>query len=812
LAAYGFEEMHWVARDVDEIAAHDPELVSDIYAAVFGHDEPSTEKTDMGGSRILSLTSNRRQDYDGAKWQLGQSFPRFVQGAPVAAARAMARITDAYASKEHRSVSSTPAIEIFDINGQQASISTDYSYIWDRGGASHRDNEIGILGSFFRHLEELIRSPDQSETVDQVLAVLIRDTRQAVIWARLLRLGALHPAEFGVKLRSLAWAEPVLRSIDTESDAGDFVAAIFPLLSAEERERVEKTILAFPKAAEEEKEKKIAERDRARLLGRLSAENLVTPEAKRLLEELRATSAIPEPTPRRPLFQVSAVDMNETRWVEDVLGVSAESESHKKFLDLQRPVKDFYSGHSNNAPTIREAEGALPSLTTLRDFLQNSSSDVDPKLVVMGYGNLAGAAKVIANSEKLECETEAGQLARSVLLEMSHRPEPEHDPAHDAAFDEHPSWGAPISRIEAAAGLISLARHSSCCGPDVLEAIERLGRDEAPEVRFQIAANLTCLYKTASERMWKFLEDRSQTETSSAVLDALASCLNRLAGPHSDRSAELSQRIFARVQGPGSEDPRATCLHTLVGLYVWQNHDASNKMVCGLVRDARANPRELLVVLSDLRNTLTNGSTEPPSVEDSAVRTRAVELFHSVTVAACDAFEALIAGPKTSDGSEPDVEPAREIARLVDHAAAQLFFASGVFRGGQEPQNISRAQQERFYRELTPTIDRLSAIGLPSAVHHLIEMLEVFVSLDPRKVFLHIAALVESGRRGSYQYEQLAADHIVRIVETYLAEYRSLLQEDADCRIALRQTLDAFVEAGWPAAQRLSYRLDEIFR
>jgi hypothetical protein len=312
--------------------------------------------------------------------------------------------------------------------------------------------------------------------------------------------------------------------------------------------------------------------------------------------------------------------------------------------------------------------------------------------------------------------------------------------------------------------------------------------------------------------MWNFLEDRTQTETSNAVLDALASDLNRLAGPHSDRSAELSQRIFARVQGPGSEDPRTTCLHTLIGLYIWKDHDASKKMVCGLVRDARANSRELLVVLSDLRNTLTHDSTEPPSADDSAVRTRAVELFHSVTVAACDAFEALIASPKKSDGSEPDVELTRELARLVDHAAAQLFFASGVFRGGQEPQNINRAQQERFYRELTPTIDRLSAIGLPSAVHHLIEMLEVFVPLDPRKVFLHISALVESGRRGSYQYEQLAADHIVRIVERYLAEYRSLLQEDAECRIALRQTLDAFVEAGWPAAQRLSYRLDEIFR
>jgi hypothetical protein len=97
-------------------------------------------------------------------------------------------------------------------------------------------------------------------------------------------------------------------------------------------------------------------------------------------------------------------------------------------------------------------------------------------------------------------------------------------------------------------------------------------------------------------------------------------------------------------------------------------------------------------------------------------------------------------------------------------------------------------------------------------VHRLVEMLEMFVPLDPRKVFLQISALVEGGRRDNYQYESLATEHIVRIVTRYLAEYRSLLQEDAECRTALRKTLDIFVVAGWPAAQQLSYRLDEIFR
>jgi hypothetical protein len=432
----------------------------------------------------------------------------------------------------------------------------------------------------------------------------------------------------------------------------------------------------------------------------------------------------------------------------------------------------------------------------------------------MGCGTLAAACKAIANMEHLPAATPLGLFAQSVLLEMSRYPEPKHDPAQDASFDEHPSWGAPIARIEAAEGLISLARHSSYYGSHILEAIQRLGRDPAPEVRYQIATNITSLYKTAPEQMWEFLEERSQAETSNAVLDSLAYCLNRLAGPHPDRSVELSRRIFNRAQGDaGAEKPRETCLHTLVAMHVWRDHAVAKHVIYDLTADVPTHTRELQVVLSSLREPLTRSVSSESNSEDSGIRSRAIELFHSIAVAGCGAFTSLFARSQGEGWSESDAEILREVARLVDHVASELYFASGVFVGGQSGEKrITFEEQERFYRELTPTIDLLSTIGLASMVHRLVEMLEVFVPFDPRKVFLQVSALVEGGKRDNYHYESLATEHIFRIVARYLAEYRSLLQEDAECRTALRKTLDAFVAAGWPAAQQLSYRLDEIFR
>lgn len=812
LAQYGYEEMHWVSRDLEEIEYMDPDLIAEIYAAVFAHDEPSTESTEMSASRILPLTSNRRQDYNHTKWQLAQNYPRFLERAPLAASRVMIHVIDGYVAAEHRSVSSTATIEKFEIDGHEASFLHDYSYIWGDGASGH-DDAVQILNAFFRHLEQMLQDRERAEIIGAILAVLFREAKQAIIWARLLRLGAQYPAELGLRLRSLAWALPVLRSIDTEHEAADFVAAIFPLLTAPERERVEKTVLSFPDS-KEGNEKEIAERDRTRVLGRLNPQDLVSEEAKRLLQELAASNAIPAPEARRPRFQVSAVEMNETRWVQDILGVSAEKESHKNFLQLRQPVEEFQSRHSNSTPSPEEAEAGLPQLEALRGALQNPGKEVDTKLLNMGSGTLAAACAVVAKIENLSCETQLGSFVRAVLLEMSQNPEPEHDPEYDASFDKHPGWGSPLARIEAAEGLITLARHSSCCDANIFEAIERLDTDPAPQVRFQIASRLTYLYHTAPEKMWGYLEERIEAETSNAVLDCHARSLQQLAGPHADRSVEVSRRLFDKVrEGPGAEHPKATCLHTFVGLYTWRDHPAAKEFLYKLIRDVRANHRELSVALSNLRGTLTHSTSEPPTSDDSAIRARAVELFHAISAAACDEFASLIGHANSSGWSESDAEQLKGVARLVDHSATELYFASGVFVNGGQPQSaVSRLQQERFYRELTSTIDRLSMIGIPDAVHHLIEMLEVFAPIDPRRVFLQVSTLVEGGRKGGYHYESMGAERIVRIVERYLAEYRALLQEDAECRIALRKTLDAFVEAGWPTAQQLSYRLDEIFR
>jgi hypothetical protein len=166
---------------------------------------------------------------------------------------------------------------------------------------------------------------------------------------------------------------------------------------------------------------------------------------------------------------------------------------------------------------------------------------------------------------------------------------------------------------------------------------------------------------------------------------------------------------------------------------------------------------------------------------------------------------------------ETERENGKRLVRVLDHAAKELYFGSGAYenrRQNRRPdqEDLTADERRRFFEESRLVFDALSDLGFPSIAHNLLQTLESFVAFDPRAVFLSARNVVRAGMSGGYQFEQMAADLVVRLVERYLAEYRELLQNDPKCRQALVELLDTFVRAGWPAARQLTYRLEEIFR
>ena len=816
LSQYGFEEMPRLAQEVKQLIYLDPSLCERIYRVAFSHEEESDEATSMGSGRILSLISNRRQDYEMALYVLAEVFPEFLQSAPENAIRAFVTVINSYVAQRHPTHQDEQTHE-FDFDGLQACIRTDHSGVWDEGDTYGHDEPVKMLNTFERYLEKL---SDQQYSIDSIrehVHLLVTENRTAVLWRRVLQVASKRTDTLGRVILPIAWAVPILTGDDTTEPAGEFLKAIVPSLETASRERIERAILSIPDMVTEER-REGAEYVRNRLLGCLTGVELVVPEARQLFEQLKANENLP---PNRPpiTFETSLCgSYGEEDYLRDE-GVPVEAEANRRIRELEVPVEEFASRHLNSTPTQEENSSLLPSLEALHDQLAKEDDRVHPMQRNHAWGSLADACARIATTDGLTSDDSSGSFAKLILLEASLDPEPTPHSESDAQFDKRPSWDKPAPRIDGAQGLVVLARNESFATDEVLEAIERLSNDAVPSVRFHVARRLNTLYHTANERMWRIIKRMCQGDVSRGVLQGLlGGPLNHLSMFDPDRIVALTAPILERVnEGPGAKEVRKMCIGLLSRIYIWHGHAQCRDIVLEIISGIATNPSEGFHLIANIRAPLTHGPTDPTDPDADAVRRRTFDVIKQALQSARTGMQQIEhrhGETPFTQWSKADQHKGKSLGRLIVGIGREFYLASGAYGGKRQAEfgESLTPQSRRFYCEASNILDELAEVKFASVVHHLLKTLEFFIPLDPKEVFLRIGKVVHVGQEGGYQYESRGADLLVCIVERYLAEYRALLQQDDRCRKTLVDVLDVFVQVDWPATRRLTYRLEEIFR
>ena len=98
--SFGWEEVPAVCRKIEVIANADPAFGAEIYRAdLHSYDVTEEHPTHMGSSQILSLTSNARQDYDMARYELGEFISAFLDRHPSHAIEAIVAAVEGYVAR-----------------------------------------------------------------------------------------------------------------------------------------------------------------------------------------------------------------------------------------------------------------------------------------------------------------------------------------------------------------------------------------------------------------------------------------------------------------------------------------------------------------------------------------------------------------------------------------------------------------------------------------------------------------------------------------------------------------------------------------
>ncbi|MEK4058504.1 MULTISPECIES: ATP-binding protein [Paenibacillus] len=815
LSNFGYLEIPWLAYNVKNIMNYDPAFVKELYISAFSYIEDSKDTTTLGGSKILSLRSNRRQDYESGLYQLAEDFTHFIEIAPIEAITALITIVENHVLTKQIYLSVDELQDNFLVDGINAIIYADNSYIWDTGIHSPGDEINNMLDAFQAYLTGLSKDLSKIGNLQQIVIIFIKHNRMAVLWRRLLISGTYSPSTLGLEIRFLGWTLPVLKCQDTSNVVGDYLGAVYSYLSLEDRQKIEFIIHSIPSTLESENLLQ-GERIRDRLLKKLPLEYVCTSDTRERISELNLFEKADTESPDFPIWESSEYSSRD--YLADE-GVPVDEAANLRIQELELPVKLFCEEHRNSHPTLEAVKLILPNLRELWEALSNAETDgVHPKQHNHSWGYLAEACSRATKCGDINYDEEMGKFLLSVLLAASQNPEPMSS-SHDDQFDETPSWGKPAARIDAAEALTELARFQSFATPGLLAIMEELIIDPVPAVRYQVTIRLLNLYSTANSFMWGLIDRVVNEETNRGVLHGLVQgVLTRLTARYPDKINALAGIIYDRT-APGNR-LRHSCIDIFERLYIFYNHSDARVKIQNLILNPLTNTNESRYFVVQLRDAFISGFKEQryTKTEYASIRKRSWDILLQILQEVKVECQSLVEqAPKDDVLSKELQQKHSDIIEIVDAANMAVYFSSGAHdkKNGEDGSVSNSFDFERvkvFFTEADKVLDELADFSIPGVTHHLLQTLEFLVPVDPVAIFMRIVRTIRVGQSGEYQLESMGADLLVRLIERYMAEYRIVFRDNPDCLQSLIEVLDIFVKAGWSSAQRLTYRMEEIFR
>jgi hypothetical protein len=815
LARRGSDELFRVACDIDKWTGSDPALAEDVFKAAFAAPLPEATPTELFGSRIISGRSTKKQDFEVTLHALADDFLGLLTASAAAGARVAGVAIDAYVRSRYWSDGEKrDAGAVFQFGGAPSGILRDGSTIWNNENSSN-DPAVQIVHSLMEEVRRLAVAGDPR--LGDVVAGALAGTKPAMLWAEFLQAGAEHPRSLGCLLVPLLTVPEILHNPDTRAAAAAMLSSTYPAQSPDVRELIEVAIAAVGEhSARDARVQKFYARMARELFESLPGGLLVTEAARRAhtsepvasatspttVEDIPAGACDPQTgveIENEADFDVVMEDVYLSSLPRNSQGVIATGPADAQLLAAVSPAEAFVRAHPNGTPPAETLKTTLAILKKLHEAILAASS-AGEQLREYSWQTLAAAAIRLTHIESAVTDPTTADDLRKLLLEASRA-----TGAGRAAQE---------ARYNAVGGLLPYAMRGDAGATSTLLT---LTKDPAEAVRRRAIGLLPQLQSVATDASWQAVEERVSNETDPKVLETLIGVVSSSFTPINPRRAHAAlDAIASRAASAGDAlaEVSAACLVASYFMWVFQGHEPSGESVLAAARKPVEHAPAICKMLSNSRKLLVLGPADTPDPAAEVRRGRVVRFFEAVATASAASYVTLAQRFQSVKTEEQRAAPSGlyEALWTVGHeAVTAVYYGTDAYEVGKaQKSGLTKGQRQRAWRELSPTMRALAQMNHPAISHSLIEGAATFATFDPPGVFLLIRDAVVAGTSAGLQYESLAADTVSNLVETYLADHRSLLQIALDLRKALLEVLQIFID--WPKAQRLVYRLDEIDR
>lgn len=791
---HAHEDMPAVARKAKNIAAHDHDFAVEIYRVAFTQQVLDTSATSMGNSQILPMSSNKRQDYNHARWQLAQYAPGILERNPDLGVRLLIAALEGQLASEHPTEAAEQSITVA---GQTVALLDDGSYIWahdpdDRH--AHADNCASMIEAFKKRL---LNAP-ATDAVN-LAQFAIANNRMALLWARMFLAAARRPEVLGQIVWPFASSLQFLQSSDTRKDAIDAVAANYSTVTAGDKRQFEEAVFTIPFDRYENPDR-AKRRFLATLFGAIGEDKLETDAAKQLLSEAAAAS-VPRGN-NRPFSIVTDTSPVEPYYWLTEAGVDIECEPNASLLRLVEAAPGRPDPDGTHTMTV--ADGAR-ALIAIADALTNSTPPLSSPMVIDHAQTtlLQGCESLARRKAELHADPAVVQALVNLV-----------EPYLEASTGAAPLEAQVRLRAAAVEAALLLCTASQEIATRLTPKIETLLTDGSETVRAAIANDLGQLWDVARPTLWRFAEYFARDEQNFVVLQRFTGFLVRAVHHAPEQVETLLLELIPRARREAEPDGDRIIegIGNLVAI-LWLKYELprSRQLLTEWQADLAGHLPELGRAAATLRDTVIQGYGTTNEA-DTRLRRNAQSLAAEIVEASAAVLERYMARDANSR-TDKDHEAVQTAARLLDNVGDQLYFTSGAFKANPEEQPsglVTAESKKAFLDDIGEMLHRIGDVGTPHTIYYLIDLLASLRLADPQRTFDLVAhALLNAGRMHGFQFESLGADRFVEVIGIFLADHRDIFN-DPSRRAKLIECLDAFVEAGWPKARRLLYRLPEL--
>lgn len=283
-------EAGWLAEQIVPVTRASPAFALEVYTMLFGQRILDDSSSWIGGqqSRILPLSSNRKQDYDHALWQLGSALAKVLDASPASGTRAV--IATALGKRAASGFPLTPTSIRMDDNGT----------VLELRGRSYPVFRLRNTGALNPHDDDplhqysLFLTGCSVEAFAESIAAASEGYSTPGVWKRLFSVAATR-----LDVADVVW--PFAQRFDffslddTAFAAARFVGAVWSARSAGERRAFEEDVLlAVPSAGV--REAAHWERVQASILAGIDIETLQTASLCTIRNDLAARGLLDDAT------------------------------------------------------------------------------------------------------------------------------------------------------------------------------------------------------------------------------------------------------------------------------------------------------------------------------------------------------------------------------------------------------------------------------------------------------------------------------------------------------------------------------------